>query len=168
MPEKSTAKPRITSRPDAAPDLSRYIPRYAELKAQIGLNDAELNGPTVSIPAAVFKMLMADLVRRQDFDEMGYKAANPDVVEAVKSGKILSAHEHYVHHGYFEGRLPGQPTIDEAWYLRTNPDVNAAVRKGTVKSASAHYSATGHMEGRAPSAAGALAKGAWDTAMNKR
>lgn len=38
------------------------------------------------------------------FDESWYCASNPDVVEAVNSGDIRSAHEHYIEYGFFEGR----------------------------------------------------------------
>jgi MoaA/NifB/PqqE/SkfB family radical SAM enzyme len=43
------------------------------------------------------------------FDEAFYLRVYPDVAEAVRSGAIANAHEHYVRFGEQEGRKPAQP-----------------------------------------------------------
>jgi hypothetical protein len=51
-------------------------------------------------------------LRLLPFDADAYLEANPDVAEAIATGVITSAHEHYVEHGYFEGRA--RTSDDEA------------------------------------------------------
>ena len=41
------------------------------------------------------------------FDDAWYCRHYPDVAAAVKCGLIASAHEHFIHYGFFEGRSPG-------------------------------------------------------------
>jgi hypothetical protein len=80
------------------------------------------------------------------FDAAWYLAHNNDLA----SGDIDPA-EHYVRHGWREGRRPG-PNFDGASYLRANPDVAA-----THKNPLLHYIEHGMAEGRplAPPAVGA-------------
>jgi hypothetical protein len=85
-----------------------------------------------------------------DVDEDWYLAQNPDIAQAIAAGTTKSAKQHFVEHGYFEGRLPFPITVDEQWYLSQNPDVCENVRKGTVKSAQRHFDTDGYREGRLP------------------
>ena len=39
-------------------------------------------------------------------DEAWYLETNPDVAEAVKSGRFKSAYDHFMKNGYREGRKP--------------------------------------------------------------
>ena len=43
---------------------------------------------------------------REDFDEVGYRKAYPDVARAIESGRLSSAWQHYQSHGRQEGRKP--------------------------------------------------------------
>lgn len=171
---KALAKTRqgVEQRKLAAPsgrgELSEYVPEFTDLRARLGLATDALEASSVTIPSALFKLLISDIVSRQAFDEDAYLAANPDVAEAVKRGAIISAREHYISHGYFEGRLPGSPKIDEVWYLSKYPDVAAAVRKGTIKDGGTHYGSAGLREGRVGSAKAQVAKSAWDAVLGTR
>ncbi len=81
-------------------------------------------------------------------DEDWYRRAYPDVIEAIESGQVASATEHYRRSGYLEGRFPFEPTVDETWYLQRYPDVKAALRAG--RSPMDHFIASGYSEGRQP------------------
>lgn len=149
-------------------ELSEYVPEFTDLRARLGLATDALEFPSVTIPSALFKLLIGDIVSRQAFDEDAYLAANPDVAEAVKRGAITSAREHYISRGYFEGRLPGSTKVDEVWYLSKYPDVAAAVRNGTIKDGGTHYDSAGLREGRVGSAKAQVAKSAWDAVLGTR
>jgi hypothetical protein len=44
------------------------------------------------------------------FDAEWYCTAYPDIAQAIDSGTLTTAREHFIEHGFFEGRLPGPPT----------------------------------------------------------
>jgi hypothetical protein len=85
------------------------------------------------------------------FNEKFYLEQNPDIRSGLGRGNELTAQQHYIGYGYFEGRRGGGPQVDESWYLKTYPDVAAGVRSGAVKSAADHFEIAGASEGRAPS-----------------
>jgi hypothetical protein len=85
-----------------------------------------------------------------DVDEDWYLAQNCDIAQAIEAGTTASAKQHFVAHGYFEGRLPFRIAVDERWYLLQNPDVTENVRKGIVESAQRHFELDGYQEGRLP------------------
>ena len=87
----------------------------------------------------------------QLFDEAAYLRANPDVAQAVQSGVLTSAYQHYQQWGANEGRDPND-MFDEAWYLAYNTDVAAAVRSGQLTNGYQHYQSYGWAENRSPSA----------------
>ena len=77
-------------------------------------------------PAMLAQMfrVVPKLARRLDrieplFDEAFYLAAHADVRAAVDSGGYASGREHYMAHGFAEGRVA--VPIDGAWYARTYP-----------------------------------------------
>lgn len=90
------------------------------------------------------------------FDEDGYLAANPDVAEAVRSGRLSSGWAHYKKFGQIEGRRQKTPefeiatpeNFDETLYLAANPDVAAALAGGAFPTARAHFDALGQVERR--------------------
>jgi hypothetical protein len=83
-------------------------------------------------------------------DEDWYRRTYPDVAEAIASGKIKSAKEHFSTDGYFEGRKPGPIEVDEAFYLKTYPDVAEGIEFGEIESAQSHFDEFGFAEGRLP------------------
>ena len=42
------------------------------------------------------------------FDEAWYLTTYPDVAEAVRSGRAKSGYDHFIEHGYGEGRKPNR------------------------------------------------------------
>lgn len=93
---------------------------------------------------------------RETFDEACYLAANPDVADAVKSGKIASGWMHFRKFGAVEGRrqavsqeeVATAENFDEARYLDANPDALEAMRRGDVASGRAHFDAIGRAQQR--------------------
>jgi SAM-dependent methyltransferase len=92
----------------------------------------------------------------QTFDESCYLAANPDVADTVKTGRLASGWAHFKKFGRIEGRrqkvsedeLANPENFDEARYLAANPDVAAAVNLGKFPSARVHFETLGRVEKR--------------------
>ncbi len=70
--------------------------------------------------------------------------------EAIKAGAYRSGRQHFVEHGYFEGRRPFELEIDEAFYMRQYPDIQEGISKGLLESAREHFVKNGYEEGRIP------------------
>lgn len=83
---------------------------------------------------------------RSSFDEGFYLYNNPEVEDAVRSGRLRDGWQHYRRDGRREHRAP---QFDEYFYLRTYPDVERAVRRGEVRSGYDHFQRFGMREGRA-------------------
>ena len=90
------------------------------------------------------------LLQAVPIDEVWYRTTYPDVDQAIRTGTYRSARQHFVEHGYFEGRRPFDLEIDEAFYIRTYPDIEESVKKGLVASALDHFIRNGYDEGRTP------------------
>lgn len=128
-----------------------YLPPLDSLLWAIGADRASyLRNNTVTLPKAVFNLLIELAIRGSAFNEAGYLKENPDVNVALGKGQVENALQHYSKFGYLEGRRGGTPTVDEAWYLATYPDVAQAVRSGQISSATEHYYVMGAGEGRSP------------------
>jgi len=97
---------------------------------------------------------LQDLIRTLltviEVDEAFYLERNPDVAEGIAAGTIRSAQEHFVHHGYFEGRQPYPLQVDEEYYLTAHADIGETVRRGEYASGQAHFDGPGYPEGRTP------------------
>ena len=83
-------------------------------------------------------------------DEVWYKTRYPDVIDALKDGKISNVAEHYSMHGYYEHRMPYEILVDEKWYLKEYDDIATAVKIGTFASGQMHFDELGYREGRIP------------------
>lgn len=83
-----------------------------------------------------------------NFDENTYLQENLDVTEAVTSGFFISGFQHWINHGFLEGRTP-QIAFKENFYLDYNPDVARAVANGFFISGLEHYANFGASENRA-------------------
>lgn len=88
------------------------------------------------------------VARSAPVDEKFYISAYPDIAIAIEGGQIESAAQHYVEHGFYEGRLPMKPRIDEERYIVEYPDVGEAIRNGLIPNASDHWERFGRHEGR--------------------
>jgi SAM-dependent methyltransferase len=92
----------------------------------------------------------------ETFDESCYLAANPDVAETVKSGRLASGWAHFKKFGRIEGRRQKvsdeeqarAENFDEARYLASNPDVLEALKQAKFPSARAHFETLGRFEKR--------------------
>jgi len=119
----------------------------------------------VTLPKAVFNLMLRLLVGKMPFDEAQYLRRNVDISEAMQQAKIDGAHEHFAREGYFEGRVGGSPVVDEAWYQRRYPDVAKAIASGSMTSASDHYVTSGAKEWRGPSARDEVLISEWQQAL---
>lgn len=127
----------------------RYIPPFEAIRDVAELS--QRRGKTiVSFEYEKFTEIVSAMIADVDVDEAWYLGRYLDVAEAISSGKLTSAKEHFVRNGYFEGRLPYKMVVDEAWYLDKNEDVAENVRLGAVASAQAHFDENGYREGRMP------------------
>lgn len=92
----------------------------------------------------------------ETFDEACYLAANPDVAEAVRLGRIASGRTHFKKFGRTEGRrqkvseveLATFENFDEERYLAANADIAGAVTQGAYASARAHFESVGRFQER--------------------
>jgi SAM-dependent methyltransferase len=80
------------------------LPPFAALRDTVLKEHA--NGSGASITIDEIKDVIQPLLRTLPFDEGRYIAENPDVSAALARGEIKSAYEHFIAHGYFEGRHP--------------------------------------------------------------
>ncbi len=126
-----------------------YLPPFEAIKAF--LNFAAVNGElTVSTTYNQFMNLVRTLLQGIEVDEAWYLAQYPDVADAIRNGIVVSAQEHFLFDGYFEGRMPFPIPVDEAWYLEQNPGVAEYIASGELLSAQQHFNDNGYREGRRP------------------
>lgn len=128
------------------------IQRFLAKRSDSG-NNSMVDENNITIPLPLFRRLIQQALENQNFNEISYLDANPDVASALRRGEIESAHHHYVQNGYFEGRVGGPDMFDEAWYFKTNADVSRSVRAGLYSSGKAHFHSAGVQEFRPPAAA---------------
>ncbi len=127
-----------------------YLPPFAALRNSVRLvsSKGQIKG---DLTYDDFLDLVKKLLVVVPIDEAWYRATYPDVDAAIRAGTYRSARQHFVEHGYFEGRRPFEIEVDEAAYLRRYPDVADSVGKGLIESAREHFLRNGYEEGRIPS-----------------
>ncbi len=130
----------------------RYVPPFERLKGRVRFSETKDGAIRVKAAYDDMVQLIQVLLSAVDVDEAWYLQQNKDVAQGIREGKIKSARQHFLDHGYFEGRAPFQMAVDEAWYLAANPDVAEHVRLGAFASGQAHFDASGYREGRLPRA----------------
>jgi hypothetical protein len=128
-------------------DLKKHLPSLQLFVDGRAAADAE-----VKVSLSDLRQVLHVALSGVQVDEAWYLAQDPALSRDVQSGKFRSATEHYIAHGYLEGRLPSKPIVDERTYLQNNQDVAQAVRTGKFRSAFDHYVRSGYAEGRVPSA----------------
>ena len=126
-----------------------YVPPFDLIKSVVDITTVK-GELQVRMSYEDFLKIVRRLIASTPVDEEWYKMRYEDIAKAIKSGDIKSAREHFVEHGYIEGRLPGPVAVDETWYLEQYPDVADAVRRGVDVSAQAHFDRDGYREGRLP------------------
>jgi hypothetical protein len=127
----------------------KYLPPFEMIRRSIEITTigGELR---VNLSYEDFVAILRQIIRGTDVDEAWYARTYEDIGQAVKAGAVGSAKQHFVHDGYFEGRLPFPIQVDEPWYLAQYPDVAESIRQGTVESAQQHFDRDGYREGRLP------------------
>ena len=98
----------------------------------------------------IYLKMIKLLLSATDVDEDWYLAKYPDVAAAISQGTTVSAKQHFVDNGYFEGRLPFAINVDDKWYQKEYPDVAESINRGTELSAQEHFVRDGYKEGRVP------------------
>ena len=127
----------------------KYLPPFELIRRAIEISTVrgELR---VNVSYENFVAILRQMIRGIEVNEAWYARAYEDIGDAVEQGLIGSAKQHFVHDGYFEGRLPFPIMVDESWYLTEHPDVAESIRTGTVVSAQEHFEKDGYREGRLP------------------
>lgn len=129
--------------------MVRYLPPFEVIKGMLNLTTSR--GKTrADLTYEDAQKLIQMLLDAVEVDESYYLDSNPDVAEGIRLGNIRSAQEHFVDHGYFEGRLPYRIMVNEEWYLAAHQDVAQNVQFGEYKSGQDHFDGPGYSEGRAP------------------
>lgn len=116
------------------------------------------SGRMIEVSEQRLQELIRALLPSVEVNERWYRENNPDVDDAINTGNMPSARDHFIVSGYFEDRLPRPIRVDEAWYLNEYPDVREAIRVGTFASAFQHFMVSGYKEGRMPQAGWSLLK----------
>jgi hypothetical protein len=127
----------------------KYLPPFELIRRSIEISTVrgELR---INLSYEDFVAILRQMIQGIEVDEAWYLRAYEDIGGAVKEGAVSSARQHFVHDGYFEGRLPFPMAVDERWYLAENPDVADSIRNGAVQSAQDHFDKDGYREGRLP------------------
>ena len=94
--------------------------------------------------------MIRTLLEVVEFDELYYLSRYPDVATGIRQGHIGSAREHFVDHGYFEGRLAYRIEVDEKWYAENHPDLAHSIGTDEYSTGQDHFDGLGYSEGRQP------------------
>lgn len=127
----------------------KYIPPFDLLRRSVEISTVrgELR---VSLSYDDFIKLIRLMIGGVEVDEAWYRQQYEDIAQAIQTGAVASAKQHFLDDGYFEGRLPFEIKVDEDWYQREYPDVAESVRTGVVASPQVHFDEDGYREGRLP------------------
>jgi hypothetical protein len=129
--------------------LVRYLPPFEIIKSMFDVTS--VRGRTrVDMTYEDLQKLIRALLCVVEVDEAFYLSRNSDVADGILKGSIRSAQEHFVDHGYFEGRLPYRIEVDEKWYLETHLDLTESLGGGAYATAQEHFDGPGYSEGRQP------------------
>ena len=127
----------------------RYLPPFEVLKSYVTVET--IRGELMVM--CTYENLV-QLIRRviagTEVNEKWYLERYKDIAEAIQNGIVPSAKGHFVHDGYFEGRLPFPINVDERYYLEQNPGVADYVRRGLLTDGQQHFDENGYKEGRLP------------------
>lgn len=97
------------------------------------------------------RVLLRRLVAAVPVDAEWYCMRYPHVAQAIASGEVASAAEHFVSIGYFESYWPFPMRVDVDWYFARYPDVRVEMEKGFGQTADEHFVMRGYGQSRLPS-----------------
>ena len=115
-----------------------------------GFIEGDSDSAFLKVSRSVLIGLLRPLLETIRFDEDYYRKSNPDLAAAERNGQIISLHDHYLEHGYFEHRLPCRVEVDAEFYADAYPDVGEAILAGRVLGPEWHFQTFGFREGRLP------------------
>jgi hypothetical protein len=127
----------------------KYLPPFDLIRRSVEISTVK-GELRVSLSYDDFIRILRMLISGIEVNEEWYLKEYEDIAEAVRSGKVESAQQHFMDDGYFEGRLPFPMPVDERWYLGQYPDVAESIRNGVVTSGEQHFAEDGYREGRLP------------------
>jgi hypothetical protein len=126
-----------------------YFPPFEVIRRSVDIQ-AVRGELRVNMTYEEFVALLRLMISGIEVDEEWYARVYEDIGNAIRTGGIRSARQHFISDGYFEGRLPAPIQVDEVWYLNKYPDVADGIRKGLLASAQEHFNMDGYKEGRLP------------------
>jgi hypothetical protein len=126
-----------------------FLPPFELIKSFITFSTVQ-GELTVTTSNEQFTAMIRAFIESVDVDEAWYLNQYPGIADAIRDGIVTSAKDHFLHNGYFEGRLPFLIKVDEKWYCEQNPDVVESIAAGTIESAQQHFVENGYREGRRP------------------
>jgi hypothetical protein len=125
------------------------LPHFERLLKVCNIRGWQDGHKTLTLDRQGFVTILTEMLQAVPFDEQWYLDRYPDVADAIASGKLASAREHYVRFGYFEGRLPGLNGFDAEAYCSIYPDLeHILVEPRSDSRAKAHFVEYGYREGR--------------------
>jgi hypothetical protein len=124
-----------------------FVWNFEELQKEIYSLGIKVEGG-MFYPQEAVNRLLEVLARSIPVDEQFYYSNYPDVYAEVTSGQLGGAAQHFVEHGFYEGRFPSDVAVDEKDYLARYPDVIEGIESGIVESATDHWIRYGRLEGR--------------------
>jgi hypothetical protein len=131
-----------------------YVPHVDLFLQALRINRERLDSKSkIAIDAKLLKALLRAVVECGPFCEQFYLETYPDIAKAHEAGELPDLKQHYIEHGYFEGRVGAPAAVDEEYYASHYQDVAQAMTRGNLKSIAQHYQQSGYAEGRIPSAA---------------
>lgn len=143
-----------------------FLPHVEMLLQSLRISRDRLDSRSkIAVDPRLLIHILREIVKALPFDEAFYLTTYEDVAEAHGRGEIGDLHEHFIHAGFFEGRMGAEPVVDARYYQTTYPDVGQAIAAGTIASALDHYVQRGAAEGRAPSPEVAPAVERWTTVL---
>lgn len=143
-------------------DDSRYKfylfpPNYSVPLDQIQAAHEQLDGCWREASIKELTSLRASIYRRPMqafeqflavFDEEFYLRTSRDVARLVEQGRLASGRDHYISHGFGEGRMGF--AFDAKWYRAAYPEAQQAVDRGECESLLHHYVLRGAAKGYRP------------------
>jgi hypothetical protein len=134
--------------PKKAIDTPAYVPPLEIILRGLGLQKSDFEREDVIVSSRFLKFLISKLALFSAFDPVWYASAYPDVEAARLAGDIGSLKEHFISAGYFEGRLPSEPSFDPKWYRNHYKDIGDIFSDQDVEGLRNHFFSKGYYEGR--------------------
>lgn len=130
--------------------MKKLLPNFRRVLELSEMRGYDKGHSTITMSREGLHKLFQELIARFDFDEEFYLSKNPDVAEGVKSGKIESGYEHYIHFGYFEGRLPHMNGFEPIEYVQKVPELGylrESDQEELAAVAESHFISKGYADG---------------------